>query len=486
MLLPRSNSSTAPVRRGGAYASLLLVALALAGCAHQAAYTAKPLSPDKLVVALEARTLDDPGLRKFLTENLHQDFSPGQPVTWDFETLCWVAFYYNPTLDVARAQWESARAAQISAGARPNPTLTLTPGFSSNPGGASPWIPAVGLDFGLDPAGQRDRRTEVARLTAEAARQAVFAAAWQVHADLRRAINDFTFADTRTTALRAQLELSQQILALLEQRRAAGAASAGDVSAAQLALIRAESAASDAQSQLGPARQRVAQLLGVPVTAITGVELHLMTRMNGPYAPELLAAVRRRALQSRADVLGALARYAVAESSVALEVERRSSGLHLGPGYQWDQGQNKWTVAFAFELPLFNRNEGPLAEAEAHRHEAAAQLAIVQAQVLGEIDGAVAAVESAQAQADGLRPLQAMLNNQLKQVEARVRAGGADQLELKNAQLEAAMGTQDCIEANLHYLQACGPLEDALQQMPIANLDALARPAPTLASPPKP
>lgn len=486
MLLPRPNPSGPPARRAGVGASLLLAAIALAGCAHQAAYTAKPLSPENTAAALEARSLDDPGLRKFLTENLHKDFSPGQPVTWDFETLCWVAFYFNPALDVARAQWESARAAQTTAGARPNPTLTLTPGFSSNPGGASPWLPAVGLDFGLDPAGQRDRRTEVARLNAEAARQAVFAAARQLRSDLRRAVNEFTFADDRTTALRTQLDLNRQILALLEQRRTAGAASAGEVATARLALVRAESAASDAQSQLGPARQRVAQLLGVPVTAITGVELHLMTRMNGPYAPELLAAVRRRALQSRADVLGALARYAVAESSVALEVERRSPGLHLGPGYQWDQGQNKWTVAFTFELPLFNRNEGPLAEAEAHRHEAAAQLAVVQAQVLGEIDGAVAALASAQAQADGLRPLRDGLNSQLKQVEARVHAGGADQLELKNAQLEAAVGAQSCNEANLLCLQASGLLEDVLQQIPIANLDALARPAPTPASPPKP
>ena len=219
---------------------MLVVTLGLTGCAHHdyARYEPRPPDPAKTAAALESRTLDDPGLRKFLTENLRKDFSVGQPVGWDFETLCWVAFYFNPTLDVARAQWESARAAQTTAAARPNPSLTLTPGFSANPGGASPWLPAVGLDLALDPATQRDRRAEIARLNAEAARQAVFAAAWQVRGDLRRALQDFWLASRRAAQLRPQVESHRQILALLEQRRTAGAATAADVSTARLALIR--------------------------------------------------------------------------------------------------------------------------------------------------------------------------------------------------------------------------------------------------------
>ena len=463
---------------------MLLAVLALAGCAHQAGYTAKPLSPEKTAAALEARSLDDPGLRKFLTENLHKDFSPGQPVTWDFETLCWVAFYFNPTLDVARAQWESARAAQITAGARPNPSLTLTPGFSSNPGGASPWIPAVGLDFGLDPAGQRDRRTEVARLNAEAARQAVFAAAWQVRSDLRRALDDLTLANLRVETLAPQVDSSRRILALLEQRRAAGAATLTEVAGARLALIKAETAAADAASQIAPTRQRISQVLGVPDSALAAVVLpKFQQKAHFIYSTALMAEARRESLQIRADVIGALARYAVAESAVALEVERQHPGLHLGPGYQWDQGQNKWTVAFTFELPLFNHNEGPLAEAEAHRHEAAAQLAVAQAQVLAELDSAVAAQTAAEAQDAGLRRVQQELETQRERVQARVLAGGADQLDLENARLEYAAAMQSLAEAGFKSYQAYDLLDDVLHNYHPA-LDALApaerAPAPTI------
>jgi outer membrane protein TolC len=467
----------------------LLAGLGLTGCAHYdyAHYEAKPLVPAATATALEARSLDDPGLRKFLTENLHRDFSSGPPVGWDFETLCWVAFYFNPSLDVARAQWEAARAAQTTAGARANPAITLTPGFSANPTGTSPWIPAINLNLPLEPAALRDRRAEVARLNTEVARQTLLGAAWQVRGDLRRALLDLKAADSRVEHLRPQVDANRQILALLEQRRTAGAATAADVGAARLALVRVETAVAEAESQAGPARPRVAQALGLPVSALAALG-PLPAPDAGPSVatPGALATARRQALLSRPEVLAALARYAVAEGAVALEVERQHPGLQLGPGYQFDEGENKWTVAFTFDLPLFNHNEGPLAEAEAHRHEAAAQLATAQAQVLAEIDAATATLEAATRQIPGRLPARDELQKQLELTEARLKAGAADQLEVLNARVELAAEEQALADLTVQADQAAGQLEDALQ-ISLTRLDPLAPasppPAPTAKMP---
>ena len=479
---PTPAAPATPSRRGGVcvLAPLAAAALALAGCAHHdyARYEPRPLDPAKTAAALEARTLDDPGLRKFLRENFRADFPlTGAPEGgWDFEALCWVAFYFNPALDVARAQWESARAVQKTAAERPNPTVTLTPGFSANPNGASPWLPAIGLDFAIDPAAQRDRRAEVARLNAEAARQAVFATAWKVRSDLRQALADLAFANLRFEKLAPQVDTSRRILSLLEQRLAAGAATNADVANARLALIKAEAVAADAASQIAPTRQRVSQAIGIPDSAIAATNLaKFRQKAHFIYSPESMAEARRESLQIRADVIGALARYAVAESTVALEVERQHPGVHLGPGYQWDQGQNKWTVAFTFELPLFNHNEGPLAEAEARRHEAAAQLAAAQAQVLAELDSALAAQIAAEAQDASLRQFQQELQTQRQMVEARLQAGGADQLELENAKLEYAVGIQALAEASYKSYQAHELLDEVLHEFH-PNLSALAPP----------
>ncbi|MEI6861651.1 MAG: TolC family protein [Verrucomicrobiota bacterium] len=446
--------------------------LTLVGCAHHdyAVYEAKPIAPEKIAAAFDARSLDDPGLRKFLTENLHRDFSTGANVTWDFENLCWVAFYFNPTLDVARAQWETARASIKTAGERPNPTLTLTPGFSANPGGASPWLPALGGDLIIETAGKRDLRGETARLNAEAARQTVFAAAWQVRGELRRALLELSLAENRATQARAVLEPQQKILDLLEQRRAAGAGTAAESATARLALIRAEAARADAERQVPPARQRAALALGLPAARLARLPT---PELRAPVSPTELAAARRLSLQSRADVLAALARYAAADSALALEIAKQHPDIHLGPGYQWDQGQSKWTLGLTLELPLFNRNEGAIAEAVARRREAAAEFTAAQAQVLAEIDEAAAALTAASGQTVNLRRVQAELENQRTGVESRLKAGVASQLDLETARLETTASEQALAEAANQTALAAGQLEDALQ-IPLANLGGLA------------
>src|SRR5204863_4886741 len=117
-------------------------------------------------------------------------------------------------------------------------------------------------------------------------------------------------------------------------------------------------------------------------------------------------------------------------SALELELAKRVPDFHLGPGYQWDQGANKWTLAISFELPVFHRNEAPIAEATARRAEAAAQFNVVQAQVLAAIDAAVAAQGAAAQQIDHARRLRTELESQRARAQQRVELGAADQLEL--------------------------------------------------------
>src|SRR5262249_31494284 len=126
-----------------------LAALAFAACATTAP-DSKPISPDVAAENFSSRSLQDPALHAFLVANLGHE-----PETWDIETLSWVAFYYNPSLAVARAQWATSRAARQAAAARPNPTLSLVPGYNTTrEPGISPWFPAINFDFLL----QGDKR----------------------------------------------------------------------------------------------------------------------------------------------------------------------------------------------------------------------------------------------------------------------------------------------------------------------------------------
>lgn len=461
-------------------ACVAAIALGLAAGCSTPSVPPPSLTAEGGAEAFAARSLHDAGLQRFLAENLGR-----APEAWDFEALNWVAFYYHPSLELARAQWASARAETGIAAERPNPTLSLTPGFNTTrEAGVSPWFPAIGFDFPIQAGAKRARRIDQAQATADAARRSIFAAVWQVRSELRQALADAATAGRRAQLLRAQADLQSRVVALLEQRREAGAIAAGDVSVARTAALRAEAAAADAASRAGTARARVAAALGVPLAALDGVALPAPP-IPAPLSAEALAEARRRALTTRADVLAALARYRAAQAALELEVAKQVPDFHLGPGYQWDQGGNKWSLGVTFELPLFHRNEAGIAAAVAHRAEAAAQFDVVQGQAVAAIDAATAAQAAAAAQLDHARKLQAEVERQQARIEQQLALGGADQLEVQSAALDVATAKIAVLEAETAAALAAGQLEDALQ-VPFERIDALAQGPGASAAPPAP
>lgn len=452
-----------------------LAAGLLAGCATTSLPPApQPFSAEQSAARLDARSLRDPALAQFLAENLGA--APAAGAAWDFETFAWAAFYYHPSLAVARAQWQRARAEEQTANARPNPTVSLAPGYnSSHDPGISPWFPAINFDFLLQSRAKRTHQADVSRAESEAARLGVLAAAWQVRTELRRALADLAHARQRETVLRTQTDLAQKLLSLLEQRRAAGRIGSIELSAARVTLLNAEAAAADARAQAVAAHVRVAAALGLSVAALEGVELPVPP-LTAPLASEALAVARRQSLQSRADVLAALAHYESAQAALELEAAKQQPDVHLGPGYQWDQGANKWSLALTFELPIFHRNEGPIAVAVAHRAEAAAQFLAAQAQAIAAIDTAAAAQAAAAAQLVHTQHLRDESRRQSSLAQQRLTLGAADQVEVSTARLDAAAVELALLDAETAAALAAGQLEDALQ-IPFPRLAALTAPA---------
>ena len=100
---------------------------------------------------LQSRTLTDAGLRAFIETNAPERARDLKTGKWDFDRLTLAAFYFHPNLDVARAQWRVAQAGVKTDGGRPNPTLTVTPGYDvSALSSVNPWFLAVNCDLPID------------------------------------------------------------------------------------------------------------------------------------------------------------------------------------------------------------------------------------------------------------------------------------------------------------------------------------------------
>ncbi len=146
--------------------------------------------------------------------------------------------------------------------------------------------------------------------------------------------------------------------------------------------------------------------------------------------------IRRHALLNRSDILASLAEYAACESALRLEIAKQYPDIRIGPNYQLDQTDSKWTIGLALDLPILSRNKGPIAEAEARRAESAARFLGLQSQVIGELDAAVEECRSALQKSKAADDLLADLAKQESTAGARYSAGEISRLELLGIQLE--------------------------------------------------
>ena len=440
---------------------MLCLFLVAAGCAR---FHSEPLAPARTAAEFDARSLTNANLRAFLQTN--RVVGPWPRPDWDLNALTLVAFYYQPSLAEARAQWQAAQAAKITAGERPNPTLSVAPGYDSQiPGNFSPWLVSVDLDVPIETAGKRGKRLAQAGHLSEAAYWNFVSAVWQTRSRVRTALLNLYAARETSALLEAQESAQSNVVRLLEGQRTAGAVSDFEVTQARVSLETTELARQEAAGRRRQTRAQLANALGIPSRALNGIKLSYEGLDEFPRElarPE----VRRQALLNRSDVRGALAEYAASQSALQLEIANQYPDVHLGPGYGWNTGNagdNEWVLGLTVTLPVFNQNRGPIAEARARRDEAAAHFLSVQSTAVGEIDSALAGYESAVQQAATAAALQENLRKRLDSVRAQAQAGETDPLAVAAAEIEFGAGAQNRLDSLVRAQQSLGQLEDAVQ-----------------------
>lgn len=435
-----------------------VIACLPAGCAR---YQPRPLSAERSADALAARTLEAEGLRDFISANLAKPPPEWPPAAWNLELLTLAAYYFHPDLEVARSQWAVARAGLVTAGQRPNPVLSASPALNSTTATPSPWLVTVTLDVPIETAGKRRHRQAQATERAEAARLAIASVAWSVRRDVRSALVAFGMARESLALQRRQTALAAELLTLVEAQRAAGAVSALEESRVRLVAQNARLALYDAERAAVVGRVQLARAIGAPATALD-VEISTDGLDRLPDEAEV-AGARRQALLHRADIRGALAEYAAEEAALRLEVARQYPDLHLNPGYEFDQGDDKWALGLSIELPVLNQNQGPIAEAEARRIESAARFEALQARVSADVEQAVVAYRTAQETLAETQALGSALRHQEELATATFEAGGISRVELLGLQQQVSASEQAGLEALGRVEQALGEVEDAVR-----------------------
>ena len=320
----------------------------------------------------------------------------------------------------------------------------------------------LGLDIPIETANKRGARVHHAEDIARAAELTIAQDAWQLRSAIRTQLAALSTAGATVDVLQRQRDIQNDLVEALEKRLELGEGSRFELTQARIAARNTDLLFRDRQTQLAQAHARLAAAVGVPESGTAGANFRFDARQF-PQSPDI-AAMREAALRARPDILVALANYAAAESDLRLELAKQYPDIHIAPGFGWDQGSRRWDLGFSAELPIFSRNRGPIAEAEARRTASAARFVALQAQIIAATDEASALYKNAVARLTATGSTLELQRTQTQSVQKSFNAGEADRVALRAAELELASAELAYAETLAQVQQALGALEDAVEQ----------------------
>ena len=297
-----------------------------------------------------------------------------------------MALWNNAAFHVSISELGFARADLLDAGLLTNPVLSLL--FPIGP----KQLEAT-LRWPVELLWQRPRRVAAARLAGDAVAEKLVSAGLDLVLSVRIAYADLSLAIDREQLAKEAASLLARIGTLTQSRLAVGDISRLEARAVEVDAARGTQDAERAAHDVTIARERLRALLGLPADAV----FPSLADASAPTAecrptPDLL----REALVARPDVRAAEIGIEAAAAKLGWEKSRvlaltavldangeGRDGFEAGPGL--DLG-----------LPLFNRNQGGRARAEAELQRASASYLAVQHRVALELREAAAQFDQAQ------------------------------------------------------------------------------------------
>ena len=442
----------------GKRTAIFLITGLLAGCAAQR-YKPSPIVPSTTATQFESRSLADPGLRAFEERSLGHPLSPWPLQRWDLQSLSLAALYFNPALDMARARLATAEGAVVTADSRPNPTFDFVPGVPT------PYLLTQDVLFMVETLGKRAIRVQAATNLSRAAQFDLADSAWSVAMGVRVALLNYLVASRNVELLQPQEKARADQVSILEQILAVGEMTRFDVDLARIDLSKATVATRAAEVQLADAKSALAIAIGIPGAALDGVEVFWPDLETLP-SPESIPAdqLRQEAVVNRLDIRRSLAQYEAAQADLRSEIAKQFPNFNIGPGYTFEERHSFFTVGFSTSLPVFNRNQGPIKEAEGRREQAAAEFSQTQAQIIERSEHALAVYTAALKEAAEAKSLYELQEAQLEIVQQGIGAGADNRLSLDAAQIQVSVLAQARLDALARAQQAFGELEDSLQR----------------------
>jgi outer membrane protein, heavy metal efflux system len=290
-----------------------------------------------------------------------------------------LALANNPQWQANQKKLAISQANQQIANARLNPHLVSDNGLAEK-------TYRLGLQQTIELGGKRAKRLALATTQTQSLQQAIATEALTLTWQVKQAYALLTLNQQRLQATATLLKTAQQLVAITQRQEQAGDVAPLDVLQAQMAYLTHQNQYHETQTQEQQALLQLNALLHQPLTTHWQLaEVNLTT----PLTTTPIETLMTQALAQRPDYHQSQLAETEAQQALKLAQAERIPNVTLTAGPDLvtqvgETGRSKQLSAFVMgsvELPLFNQQQGAIAQAQAKRQQAIAQQQAIKAQV---------------------------------------------------------------------------------------------------------
>ncbi|MBA3936215.1 MAG: TolC family protein [Planctomycetes bacterium] len=351
-----------------------------------------------------------------------------------------IAHRHHPTHALFAANRRAVAAHVLQAQAWDNPEGEIELGRATTNDGERRGVGRLSVRQRIPWPGKRSARTNAAQAEGAVAESEARNVELELAGEVTAAVIDIAIDHQALAQARAAQAIAREVLGVVERRLAAGEATKADALRARVESLQADQAAMAFQSDLAASRASLNALCGgvlpevftaavaldnLPVTSLEAA--HATAENQHPQFLRLQAILRLRQCEVERERAAAYPDVTLGAFS-GRETDSRAVGLTLG-----------------MDIPLWNRNQGGIESAFAEIARTQADLAVQQAKVFREVDGAWRDYEKARILAERyageLRPVS---KEALRLALGSYQAGETSLLDLLDAR-RTAQGVESAL-----------------------------------------
>lgn len=354
----------------------------------------------------------------------------------------------HPDLEAARLETQAAEGRVVQASVRPNPTVSFE---AENFGGKAEQKRFEAAEYTaqveqtLEWGGKRGKRLNAAQAGRQVAGVDLEAIRLDIRAETNRRFLGVLGAQARVSLARETVALAEGFVRAAEARVKAGKVPPTELEKAQILLAQNQIALDQARNELETARIQLAAQWGSIRPVFEGVAEDLLVV---PEVPPRSAVTAR--YSGNPDVARWVLEIEQAQAVLAQEKAARVPDLTLAAGLRrsHETDSDTWVAGVSLPLPVFDRNQGGIREAESLLDKAKQQ------QRAAEVKAATDLAAAYQALAAFARKASALKDDVMPRVKAVLDAVQSGYAQGKHSSLEVLDAQRTLVESKTDYIDA--------------------------------